>query len=207
MIIFDIETTGLSVKGERIPQGIPHRRDSRIKCERQPQVGKPFRLVVSRVHVANDAHPRIGRQHALDAFRHGFGAVGDRDLSGVQRIANAHTSAIVDRHPRCASSRINRAFSSGQSATASLPSFMLSVSRKGDATEPQSRWSRPITIGALILPFFTRSLMASPNWARSPYPSQQILAGNPWNLIRFSPDRSSGAEFGCRGTVPESNRR
>jgi hypothetical protein len=31
------------------------------------------------------------------------------------------------------------AFSSGQSATASLPSFMLSVSRKGEATEPQSR--------------------------------------------------------------------
>src|SRR5205807_1125835 len=57
----------------------------------------------------------------------------------------------------------SRAFNSGQSATASEPSFMLSVSRNGDATEPQSRWSRPITIGALIFPFFTRSFMARPN--------------------------------------------
>src|SRR5438477_5027349 len=34
---------------------------------------------------------------------------------------------------------LSKAFSKGQSATASLPSFMLSVSRKGEATEPQSR--------------------------------------------------------------------
>src|SRR6185312_11382748 len=40
----------------------------------------------------------------------------------------------------------NSALSRGQSATASLPSFMPSVSRKGEATEPVSRWSRPITI-------------------------------------------------------------
>ena len=31
------------------------------------------------------------------------------------------------------------AFSSGQSATASEPSFMFSVSRNGEATDPQSR--------------------------------------------------------------------
>src|SRR5260221_562468 len=41
-------------------------------------------------------------------------------------------------------------FRSGQSATVSVPSFIASVSRFGEATEPQSRWSRPITIAAAL---------------------------------------------------------
>ena len=45
-----------------------------------------------------------------------------------------------------------RAFRIGQSETASEPSFMASVSRFGLATEPESRWSRPITIGAFTMP-------------------------------------------------------
>ena len=51
----------------------------------------------------------------------------------------------------------------GQSATASVPSFIASVSRNGDATLPVSRWSRPITIGADSSPLATRSLSATPN--------------------------------------------
>ena len=43
---------------------------------------------------------------------------------------------------------LSSAFSSGQSAIASEPSAIASVSRYGDATEPASRWSRPMTIGA-----------------------------------------------------------
>ena len=35
---------------------------------------------------------------------------------------------------------------------ASEPSCIASVSRLGLATEPQSRWSRPMTMGALTLP-------------------------------------------------------
>ncbi len=54
------------------------------------------------------------------------------------------------------------AFSIGQSETASEPSFIDSVSRFGDATEPLSRWSRPITIGAFSSPRFTISLKARP---------------------------------------------
>jgi hypothetical protein len=46
----------------------------------------------------------------------------------------------------------SRALSSGQSLTASLPSRMLSVSRLGLATEPLSRWSRPMTMGAFSSP-------------------------------------------------------
>ena len=54
------------------------------------------------------------------------------------------------------------ALSSGQSATASEPSRIASVSRCGEATEPASRWSRPITIGARSSPEATISLKRSP---------------------------------------------
>ncbi len=70
----------------------------------------------------------------------------------------------------------------GQSATASVPSFIASVSRYGQATDPESRWSRPITIGAEIRPSRTASFIASPNLARSPYFSQQMRDGSPWNV-------------------------
>ena len=60
------------------------------------------------------------------------------------------------------------AFSKGQSAMASDPSSMASVSRYGDATEPLSRWSRPMTRGALTAPDATSSLKATPARSRSP---------------------------------------
>ena len=65
------------------------------------------------------------------------------------------------------------------SATASDPSFIFSVSLFGDATDPASKWSLPITIGASNSPFATILFIASPNIFLSLYPSQQILAGNP----------------------------
>ena len=56
----------------------------------------------------------------------------------------------------------------GQSAIASEPSFIASVSRFGEATDPQSRWSRPMTIGAFTRPLRTSSLKMRPARARSP---------------------------------------
>ena len=47
---------------------------------------------------------------------------------------------------------LSRALRIGQSPMASEPSRIPSVSRLGEATEPQSRWSRPITIGAFTSP-------------------------------------------------------
>ncbi|MNN78168.1 hypothetical protein D3C81_1946950 [compost metagenome] len=79
---------------------------------------------------------------------------------------------------------LSRALSSGQSDTASEPSFIDSVSRFGLATEPESRWSRPMTIGAESSPRRTISLNARPNLARWPSPTQQIRAGRPWKLMR-----------------------
>src|SRR3990167_8961657 len=43
---------------------------------------------------------------------------------------------------------LTRALSNGQSATASVPSSIASVSRFGDATDPESRWARPAPRGA-----------------------------------------------------------
>ena len=56
----------------------------------------------------------------------------------------------------------------GQSAIASDPSSIASVSRLGLATLPASRWSRPITIGADTSPEATISLKRSPARSRSP---------------------------------------
>ncbi|MNJ62520.1 hypothetical protein D3C77_583640 [compost metagenome] len=56
----------------------------------------------------------------------------------------------------------SRAFSRGQSLTASEPSIMASVSRFGLATEPLSRWSRPMTMGAFNSPEATMSLNIRP---------------------------------------------
>ena len=89
---------------------------------------------------------------------------------------------------------LTSAFRIGQSAMASEPSFMPSVSRYGDATLPASRWSRPITIGADTSPRATRSLNTSPALSRSPYPSQQIRAGSPWNATRSSRQRQPALE-------------
>ena len=63
---------------------------------------------------------------------------------------------------------LTSAFSNGQSAIASDPSSIPSVSRYGEATEPESRWSRPITIGARSSPLRTISLKRSPSLWRSP---------------------------------------
>src|SRR3989441_1280583 len=88
-----------------------------------------------------------------------------------------------DTHP-APEAGFSRAFRMAQSATASEPSCIASVSRTGDATEPVSRWSRPMTTGAPISPRFTRSFKAHPKRARSPWPSQQMRAGRPWNATR-----------------------
>ena len=37
-----------------------------------------------------------------------FAAIGDNDHAGVLRIANSHTAAVVDRHPGCASGRVDQ---------------------------------------------------------------------------------------------------
>ena len=63
--------------------------------------------------MANDPHPRIGREHALDAFGHGIGAIRHCYLPGVQRVADAHAAAIVNRNPRRARGGIQQGIEQG----------------------------------------------------------------------------------------------
>ena len=71
----------------------------------------------------------------------------------------------------------------GQSAIASLPSRIASVSRDGDATEAGSMWSRPRASGP-ISPRRTSSLSRRPTASRCPRPSQQMRAGSPCGATR-----------------------
>ena len=75
---------------------------------------------------------------------------------------------LLGAHAVAPAAVLTSAFRMAQSAMASEPSFIASVSRLGEATEPQSRWSRPMTMGALTLPELTSSWKRAPTRARSP---------------------------------------
>ena len=79
---------------------------------------------------------------------------------------------------------LTSALSSGQSATASEPSRIASVSRCGDATDPASRWSRPMTIGALHGAARDELVERQAGEVALAVPSQQMRAGSPWKAMR-----------------------
>jgi len=67
------------------PRGINAGEEKSLHRQLQAFLLRKFlRLIVSRVSMADDPHPRIGRQHALDAFSHHLCSVGNGDLAGVQ---------------------------------------------------------------------------------------------------------------------------
>jgi hypothetical protein len=82
--------------------------------------------------------PGIGREHTLEPFVRLARTVGDDDHAGVQRVADADAAAVVSDTHVAPAAVLSSAFSTGQSAIASLPSRMPSVSRFGDATDPVS---------------------------------------------------------------------
>ncbi len=57
------------------------------------------RLVVARVRVPGDAHARVGREHALEPLRRRVAAVGDDHHPGVDGVADADATAMVDADP------------------------------------------------------------------------------------------------------------
>ena len=87
-------------------------------------------LVVPGVCVAHHAGAWIGREHTLEPFRRVGRAVGEDDHAGVNRVADPDAAAVVDADPGGAPQRVFRsAFRIGQSAIASEPSRIASVSR------------------------------------------------------------------------------
>ena len=132
-------------------------------------LGRVDRLLVARVDVAHDAGARIGREHALEPLRRRR-----RSRRRATTMPAWIELPIPTPPPWCTlthvapAATLTRALRIGQSAIASEPSRIASVSRYGEATEPASRWSRPITTGALTAPLRTSSFIASPAFARSP---------------------------------------
>ena len=55
---------------------------------------------VACVGVAHDAEAGVVVEHALDLPLSQVGAVGDRDLPGVERVTHAHAAAVVEADPR-----------------------------------------------------------------------------------------------------------
>ena len=136
--------------------------------------------LVPSVCMPEDAQGGVVPEHPRQAALGAVGAVRHDDAAAVLAVAHAHTAAVMDGDPGSASATAVMALRKGQSETASEPSFMASVSRLGLATEPLSRWSRSMTMGAFTLPVRTSSLNFSPARCRSPAPIQQMRAGRPW---------------------------
>ena len=141
--------------------------------------------VVAGVGVADHARAGVVGEHPLQLLGGQVGAVGQGDharrgSSGRcrrRRRGGCDTQVAPD-------DVLTSALSSGQSAMASEPSSIASVSRYGEATEPESRWSRPMTIGADSSPVRTISLKRRPSRcalavAEPADPRRQALEGDP----------------------------
>ena len=72
-----------------------------------------FGFLVARINVARDAKTRVVRQHAIETQGSLVSAVGDRDLSGVQRVADADASAVMKRNPTRAARRVEQRIQDG----------------------------------------------------------------------------------------------
>src|SRR5699024_156784 len=200
-----------------------------------PLGGDVGRSRVAGVDVADHARRRVVGQQPLELAGGQLGAVGHTDRPAVARPADPPPPPGAARRgpsaiptwpagigrpmptppPWWIEAQVApelvavRALSSGQSAIASEPSSMDSVSRYGEATEPESRWSRPMAIGAFTIPSRTRSLKSIPARWRSPEPSQQMRAGRPSNATcspaassqRWRGSWSGNSNFGARVVV------
>ncbi len=52
-------------------------------------------LLVAGVHMANDSHARIAGQDSLQALRRFICPIGNDDLTGVNRVADTDSTAVV----------------------------------------------------------------------------------------------------------------
>ena len=110
-------------------------------------------LFVARVGVADDAHAGVGGEHALQARRRCRRCRRPRSPAPRGGCSRCPRRRRGGRKPRWRPpTALSSAFRIGQSAMASLPSFMPRSRGWARPREPVSRWSRPITMGALQLP-------------------------------------------------------
>ena len=90
--------------GRRVPSNIQDLQQevksghafSCIEDAHRRDVGRVF---VAGVDVADHTHAGVVGQYPREFLRGEFGAVGDGDLAGVDRPADARPAAVVNRHP------------------------------------------------------------------------------------------------------------
>src|SRR6187399_161873 len=63
--------------------------------------------LVAGVDVADHAHAGIVGEYPFELLGGEVGAVGDADLTGVDRAADADATSVVDAHPRGARTRVD----------------------------------------------------------------------------------------------------
>ena len=106
-------------------------------------------LGVAGVGVAHDARAGVGGEHAAHALGHHVGAVGHHDHAGVQALAYAHAAAVVEAHPARRRPWVQQGVEDGPVGDrVGAVAHGSSVAGYGEAREPESRWSRPMAMGA-----------------------------------------------------------
>ena len=96
---------------------------------RTPSLGNLAGAVVTGIGVAHHPRARVVGENPLQADSRLVAAVGHHLGAGVDRLAHPHTAPVVDRHPGSPEATLSSALRIGQSAMASDPSAIASVSR------------------------------------------------------------------------------
>src|SRR6266571_9046095 len=86
-----------------LPRGHP---DPVLGCE-------PNRILVTRVGVAHDAHPRVRRQDAHDPPLRVLGAVAHEQGAGVRRVSDSHAASVVNGNQIRAGRRVQQRVEQG----------------------------------------------------------------------------------------------
>ena len=102
----------------------------------------------------------------------------------MNRIADPDTAAVMDRHPRGAGRGVqqriqDRPIRDRIAAVAHVLGLAVGRRDRSGVEMIAADDDRRLTT-----PRRTRSLIARPKRARSPYPSQKMRAGRPWNATR-----------------------
>ena len=164
----DADPAGLAEVEVQLDRRRIHQSVSTIGRSMPDSLAFSIALRVAGVGVAHDADARVGGQDALQALGHHVGAVGDDDHAGVDRVADAHAAAVVEAHPAGAGRGVEQRVEDRPVGDRVAAVLHAPRSRgSGSRPSPESRWSRPITIGALTLPVRTSSLKIEAGLARA----------------------------------------
>ena len=131
-----------------------------------------------------DAHCGIISQDVLDAEVWIRCATTTNDHARMLRKPHANAAAKMQRHPCRPACDVQHRDQQWPLRHRVRPVFHCLCLAVGRCHRARSRWSHPITTGALSSQVRTISLKARPSLSRSPKPTQHIRASRPWNAMR-----------------------